>query len=120
MVEADQRGLLADEEIEAGGEVAFLDPRLARPGGTCPGEGERRAFRADEEAFPAEAGDEVGAGEVAGQFESRDHGGEGFERKVARGGFDQHAGRSGSDGRQGLAQFQGEQVATFAEDTSFG
>ena len=66
LIEADGRRKFADDEFEARGEVAFLDPRLAGPAHAGVGERERSAFGPHEEAFSAEASDEVGAREVAG------------------------------------------------------
>ena len=103
LVEADGRRKFADEEVEAGGEVALLDPRLTGPADAGAGERQRRAFGPHEEAFATEACDEVGAREVAGKLEARHHGREGFERKITRGGFDQHAGRTRSLARERLA-----------------
>ena len=80
MVEADEGGILADQEVEAGGQVTILDPQFASPSDAGARERERRTFRADEEPFATEASDKVSAFEIASQFEARDDRGQGFER----------------------------------------
>ena len=120
MVEADDRGELADEQVEAGGEVAFLHPRFAGPADARVGERERRAFGPDEETFAAVAGDEVGAREIARELEPGHHGREGFQRELPRRRFDEHAGGARAFGREGLTELQGEQVASLAEDARLG
>ena len=116
LVEADDRGFLADHEVEARRQVAILDPQLAGPDDAGTRERERRAFRAHEEPFATEAGDKVGTLKVAGQFEAGDDCREGFERQVACGSFHEHASGLGTVERERLAELEGKEVQPLAED----
>ena len=116
LIESDDRRFLADEEVEAGGQVAILDPEFAIPGDAGAREEEGGAFRAHEESLAAEASDKVGALKVAGELEPGDDRGEGFEGQVARRGFHEDAGGLGAVECERLAELEGKQIQALAED----
>ena len=117
--EREHARLVAEAQVQAGREVATADPEFVAPAHARVDKRHGRAFGADEKPARLEADDDVGALQVAGEFQAGDQRGERFQRKLGGARFDEHAHRLFAGEGEGLAQLDVEEVLAGARDARF-